>query len=200
MARLPSIFGPGLLQQNVLTTALAGYGIIPPLWGIFNQDGESVVEADNVATFEFRQDWTIADYPMEEGAFESYDKVDSPFSARVTFTSGGSFSNRQALIDSLDAIAGDLKLYDVVTPEKTYLSCNIDHIDYRRTAVNGSHMIQANVWLKEIRENAVAETAESKEPAGSTTVDGGQVQAKSPQNESIISAAFSAPTGTTVTP
>ncbi len=197
MALTPSIFGLDLIGggPNLLTRDLAGFGIIPPLWGIFNQDGEVVVTADNVVAFEYKQEWTVADYPMEQGAFESYDKVDTPFSARITFSSGGSFRNREALLDSIEAIAGDLEKYDVVTPEQTYLSVNVMHYDYRRTAVNGAGLITVSVWLTEIRENAVAETADPAEPSGAAVSDGGQVQATdvSASNMSVIRAAFDAP-------
>lgn len=194
MASLPTVFGfgggPTIIQRD-----LAAFGIIEPLWGIFNDSGESVVVADNVVNFEYKQEWTVADYPMEQGAFESYDKVDTPFSARITFSSGGSFRNRQHLLASIDQVAGDLKKYDVVTPEKTYTSVNIMHYDYRRTAVNGAGLITVAVWLTEIRENATVATTDTAAPSGAATQDGGQVQAKdtTASQQSIISAAFNAP-------
>ena len=75
-------------------------------WGIY-KDGLPVVVADSVVSFGFKKDWNIADYPVEEGSFESYDKVETPFGARVRFASGGSTANRQALLQSIEAIAGD---------------------------------------------------------------------------------------------
>lgn len=194
MARIPSLFGPDLLGggPNLLTRDLAAFGIIPPLWGIFNEDGEAVVTADNVVAMEYKNEWSVADAPLERGAFESYDKVDTPFSVRLTFSSGGSFRNRQALLDSIDEIAPDINKYDVVTPEKTYVSMNVVHVDYRRTATNGAGLISVSVWLQQIREDAVAETANSAEPSGATVKDGGQVQPKemSPAEKSLIRSAW----------
>lgn len=175
MALAPSFFGADISPTNIVTRDLAGIGILPPQWGIFAQSGKTVVTADAVKGFEYKQDWSLADYPIEDGGFETYDKVQTPFSVRVQFISGGSFSNRQALINSVKAIAADLNLYDVVTPEATYMSCNVMHYDYKRTATNGAGLIEVDVWLQEIRVRTPA-TLSTTQPSGTDAVSGGQVQ------------------------
>jgi hypothetical protein len=50
----------------------------------------AVITAELVVGFEFRNDWTISDYPVEGGIFESYDKVFLPYLAKVRFASGSS--------------------------------------------------------------------------------------------------------------
>jgi hypothetical protein len=137
--------------ESVTSTAFRG----EPQWGIF-ESGQSVVEADNVVGFDYRKDWTISDYPVEEGAFQSYDKVELPFDARVKFSCGGSLDTRTAFLKSIEDIAGNLTLYDVVTPTKTYQSCNITHVDYRQTAQNGVGLMVVEVYLQEIRDTATA--------------------------------------------
>jgi len=137
--------------ESVTSTAFRG----EPEWGIF-LSSRSVVEADNVIGFDYRKDWTISDYPVEEGAFQSYDKVELPFDARVRFSCGGSLETRTAFLKSIQDIAGDLELYDVVTPTKTYQSCNITHVDYRQTAQNGVGLMVVEVYLQEIRATATA--------------------------------------------
>jgi hypothetical protein len=56
--------------------------------------------------FDFDQDWTIADYPQEQGAFQSYDKVQMPFECRVRLACSGPPAQRQAFLNSIFAIAG----------------------------------------------------------------------------------------------
>lgn len=119
-------------------------------WGIYYQ-GEPVVLADNVLEMEYKQDWTIADYQMEEGAFESYDKVSNPFRIQLAFSRGGSVGARQNFINSISSIAGDLNQYDVYTPEVNYTNCNIEHYDYRRQATNGMGLITVYVTLVQVR-------------------------------------------------
>jgi len=197
MALRPSIFGFGG-GPNLLTRDLATFGIIAPEWGIFAQSGKSVVTFDNVINVEYKQEYTVSDYPLEKGAFESYDKVQMPFDVRIRFSSGGSFNNRQALIKSLQAIVGNLKLYDVVTPEATYTSVNIVHQDYSRNAQNGVGLIMIDVWLVEVRVNADTELSNTAKPDGAKTVNGGQVQPQQPTPEqaTLVSNAIAAAGGT----
>ena len=145
-------------------------------WGIY-QAGAPVVTFDTVLSFEFRQGWTISDYPVENGAFASYDKVALPYDARVKFASGGSLANRQALLESIQQIAGDLNLYDVVTPEAIYQNANIQHQDYRRTAQQSAGLLQIEVWLLEIRQTGDAsyQTSQQAPTDGTATnADGAQ--------------------------
>lgn len=142
-------------------------------WGIY-QDGFPVVVADSVVSFGFKQAWTVSDYPVEEGAFESYDKVASPFNARVRFASGGTTAARQALLDSIGAIAGNLELYDVVTPEIIYQSVNVTQFDYNRDHMTAGMLI-IDVFLLEIRVNATASFANTKSPGAAGTTNGGTV-------------------------
>lgn len=125
-------------------------------WGIF-KDGKTVIQADSVAEFGIKKDWTISDYPVEDGGFQSYNKVYVPFDARIKFTAGGSRENRAALIEAIDAIAGDLLTYDVAMPEQIYPSVNVVHYDIRRRADNGLGLLIVDVYLQEIRKTATAE-------------------------------------------
>ncbi len=148
-------------------------------WGLF-LDGDSVVEADNVVSFEYKQDWTISTYPLEKGAFESYDKVQVPFESRIRFSRGGSESDRQAFLDSIAAIAGDMNLYDAVTPEEVYTSVNIQHYDYERTSQNGVGLITVDLWVMQVRVTAQQAFSNTKDPSGASPQNGGTVQPQDP--------------------
>ncbi len=184
MALRPSIIGLGG-GPTILTRSLATFGIIAPEWGIFTRGGKAVVTADNVVSFEYKQEFSIADYPVEEGAFESYDKVQTPYDVRLRFSSGGSFNNRQALINSIQTIAGDLKLYDAVTPEKTYTKVNVAHQDYGRTAQNGAGLLMIDVWLTQIRVTTSTKLTSTAKPSGAEPMSGGQVQPQQPTKDQI---------------
>lgn len=145
-------------------------------WGIY-RNGEAMVVADSVIGVEYKQDWDLANYPLEENSFETYDKINSPFSIRIRFTSGGTEVAREALLASVEAISSTLDLYDVVTPERTYSNLNVMHYDYSRTAVNGVGMITVDIGLQEIRSNAVADFSNTEEPSGQDPQNGGVVQA-----------------------
>jgi hypothetical protein len=160
-----------LLTKDAVAGILSGF----PQWGIF-LNGAPVVLADNVASIDYKQDWTISDYQLEQGAFESYDKVAHPFECKVRFTAGGDVTNRQNFLNSIAAIAPTLTLYDIVTPEETYTSVNITHYDYRRTAINGVGLITVDVWAVQVRVTATASFQNVTSPSSASPQNGGIVQ------------------------
>lgn len=173
---LPFAFG----GPNLLTQDLAALGIIPPLWGIFSQFGQSVIEFDTVVAFEYRQDWVLSSYPVEEGGFRTYNKVWTPFNIRMKVATGGVFINRQAFLSSIGVFAGTLLLFDVITPEITYPSCNIVHYDYDRSAESGAGLIQVTIWLMQVQVITPAATVNTATPGGATPQAGGNVQSSFP--------------------
>lgn len=179
-----TITSPTLLLQDAFD-ALTGQDA--PQWGIF-QDGTSVVAADNVLGVEYRQDWTIADYPIEQGGFQSYDKVNTPFDVRVTYSCGGSTDHRTAFLQSIADIAGSIDLYDAVTPEQVYENVNVLHYDYNRTATNGLGLMTVRIYLQEIRQSAQAAFSNTQAASGSGTQDDGTVQTTPPTNQQSESA------------
>lgn len=155
-----------------------GYGAgQSPQWGVF-LGGSAVVVADTVTEFDYKQDWAIADYPVEQGGFESYDKVNTPFVTRIQFVTGGSEARREALLNSVAAIGDSLTLLDVVTPEAIYIGVNLQSYSYRRAARNGLGMMIVNAVFLEIREEGVTDFKNTKSPSGYAAAQAGNVQAQ----------------------
>lgn len=134
-------------------------------WGIYTQAGALVIEPDNITEIEYAIDYRIADYPLEAGKFETYDKVTMPFEVRVTMTKGGTLTERSDFLKTLESLQGKLDLYNVVTPEKTYLNVNIAHVGNARTADRGATLLTVEVQLREIRQTATLAYSKSPPPA-----------------------------------
>lgn len=132
----------------------------------------------SVVDFAYKQDWAIADYQVEGGGFQSYDKVQLPFDVRMRVAAGGTSSNRQSLLDEIDAIANTLFLFDVYTPEKIYQSCSIAHYDYKRSANSGVGIIVADMWLQQIRVSSTAQYQNTQQPTVAGTVGTGNSSAQ----------------------
>lgn len=186
---VPNVPGVPALLRNPLAAAqgivqlltgdlVTGYGLgLGPVWGIFSSQGQAMVVADTVFAIDFTREWAIATYPVEQGGFQSYDKVNTPFRVVLTFVSGGSESNRQALLDSIDAISGDLNFYTVVTPEKVYPSVNVQRVGYRRSSGRGAGTIQVDVALLEVRVSANESSGQNTQSAsGAVPNQDGTVQ------------------------
>lgn len=154
-------------------------GAQPEQWGIF-LNGRPVVLADNVLSFTYKSEFAIADYPIEQGGFETYDKVTIPFDVRFRFSCGGSLANRAAFLAGLDTIAPDrTNLYTAVSPEKTYGPVTVSHVDYNRTARDVG-LITADVWCLNIRVSGASPFQSTASPSGADPANGGTVQATSP--------------------
>lgn len=165
LPRLPGAAGAvvDLLLGDVLSL-LTGLG--GPQWGLF-VGGLPAVTAESVVSFEFKQGYRISNFPVEEGLFESYNKVQQPFDVRLRFSTGGDVSDRQALIDSAEAAIASLELMDAVTPEAVYESLNPVHMDYRRTAVAGVGLLIVDIFCEQVRATASSSFTNAQQGTGS---------------------------------
>jgi hypothetical protein len=145
-------------------------------WGIYTKDNAKVLDADSVVSVSYDAEYRIADFPIEEGGFESYDKVALPYQARVVLSKGGTIADRRAFLAALEEVRADLNLYNVVTPERTYLNANIARVSIDRSREQGANLITAEIILQEIRENAAA-TFTASQPSAADVVSNGPVQA-----------------------
>lgn len=185
MPNVPNVPGvPALVSYSIDTIVLLAQDLIGSIggnfgsqWGIF-LNGEQVLDYDNVVSFGHRQDFPVSDYPVEDGGFQSYDKVQLPFGIRVRVSAGGSDARRQAFLSSIDAVMNTLDLYDVVTPEAVYPSCNFVHRDVERTATDGAGLITVDLHLTEIRITATATFNDTQAPPTASQQNIGNVQAQ----------------------
>jgi hypothetical protein len=191
----PVLFAPGFQgPAGTLSSDSPGLfqGIMVPQWGLYS-GGSPIISADTIVSFEYKKDYIMSDYPVEEGGFDSFDKVEIPYDVRVKYTSGGSESNRAALLASIAAIVGDLNFYQVVTPEAVYVNANVKHYDYTRTAINGLGLLTVEVWCEEVRVASGAGTGltNTVSPTAASQTNGGTVQPTNPnQSQSALSSLF----------
>jgi hypothetical protein len=165
LPRDPTAFAQTLvLLASDAVSALLGFS--GPQWGLF-LNGAPAVIADSVQAFGFRKGFSISTYPQEEGSFQSYNKVQRPFTGRLRFMTGGSVADRQALLDSIDAAVESLDLFDIVTPEEIYTSVNPTSYDYDRSAVRGLGLLAVDVICEQVRTTATSSFSTSA-TSGST--------------------------------
>lgn len=161
---------------------------LPSTWGLYDESGVPLLIGDNVAAVDFKRDARMADYPIEKGGFSSYNKVQTPYDARATFTIGGSAAARSGFIAILDKLILGLTIVSLVTSDITYPSANVVHYDYRRTSKNGVTLLTIDVWIMEVRLTAgtaftdaqttdAASTPSPQAPSGASPASAGTVQA-----------------------
>lgn len=150
-------------------------------WGIYTADGSPAIIGDGCVAFEYAKDYRVSDYPQENGSFRSYNKVETPFLLRVVIQKGGSSSDRQTFLNSIDTVLSDTStLYEVITADQTYSSVTINHADYRRTAVNGATLLSVELHCEQIRVTATSALSNTAQPSGASRVNDGSVQPQTP--------------------
>lgn len=151
------------------------------VWGVFKHVDPFTVVAqripaitpDSFLDFEFSQETSISSAPVQRGSFADYNRVASPFEIKLRMSKGGSIQlNKtlptslnglkdsftdpvQARADFLDQIAAldTTQLYDIFTPEKTYLNCNFVRAEVSRRGEKGAFWLSmVDVYFREIRE------------------------------------------------
>ena len=150
------------------------------VWGLFNEFGLPVLLADNVLGLSYQAASSIANAPIEQGSFASYNKVASPAQAVVQMSKGsGSSLERGAFLAQLLAYEGSTLKFYVISPEFVHRNMCITGVDYARSAQEGVQLIVVNVQLEEVREVKVNYSFEEvAAPEDAKTVDGGNVQPK----------------------
>lgn len=123
-----------------------------PLWGVYDSGMKSVVTADSFLSFRAKRSTKIADFPIQDGGFNSYDKVTIPFTTAIRISRGGSVSDRADLFAQLDALIASLLLYSILTPEKTWLNVNMEDYEVVRESNKDAYFFtQVDLSFREIR-------------------------------------------------
>ena len=133
----------------------------------------------SMVSFDFRQDWTIANYPVEQGGFASYDKVTRPYDVRLRMSCSGLAAKRQAFLQTVLTIANSTKLFDIVTPEMIFTNVNVSHISWPRNGDHGVSMIMAEIWFQKVRETGDSIFGSTLDPISAARQALGNVQASS---------------------
>lgn len=176
------VWGIYLEGQPIITPASsvspqigAAFGVLSSLASLIGVPNVVPVVASTIE-FDYSADAPISTYPQEEGAFQSYDKVQLPFDVKLRLAS----SQRQEFFSTLEALRTSLALVDIVTPDGVYSSCNCKHIDYRRTSRNGVDLVLADVWFEQVRVINATTFSNTQNPTNSSTQSLGNVQPQTP--------------------
>lgn len=119
-------------------------------WGIYDEDGFKTFDVDSCNAVDYSNKVTVSKFPVEDGAFISFNKVSSPYDAKVKVVVTGQDRIAQFLSDIEDELSST-HLYNVVTPEKTYTKATIDKYNYKREHKGGQHILIVTIDLVQVR-------------------------------------------------
>ena len=154
-----------------------------PQWGIFDADGaDQVIVPDSIVSFEYAKEEQISTFPVEQGGFQSYNKVETPYSVRLTLTKGGSKDDRTSFLDQCQTLLTSTDLYTVLTPETSYSDANITRVSLQRSADRGAQLLTVEMVIEEVRSSATSQFTKSntQDPASADQTNDGSVQTQTP--------------------
>lgn len=158
---LPGI--PPLLAPVVASTVNVVQGSISNLlsafsqtWGVYLPTGKAAITPDSFIDLDYVNSSRISSYPVEEGSFSSYNKVQNPRDLRVTLAKAGTQADMSDFANALESMEASLDLYTVVTPNRSYTKMNVERCDYRRELRHGAGIIIASLHFVEIRQASAA--------------------------------------------
>lgn len=173
--QLPRLPGLGNTVPPVLGAA-AAIGSLwralssPPTWGIFKQPPPTqpdangietvtvvhqlvpVVVPDSIMDFNYRNEYDVPDFFVQDGSFSSFNKVANPFENSVRLIKTGSLSDRTEFLAALEVLLPSLELYQIITPEKTYTNVNPYRLEVARRGPSGAFQLtEVDLYFREIR-------------------------------------------------
>jgi hypothetical protein len=173
-----AVIQPANQFSGLVTSALSTLSDIASIIGV---PGLVPVVASTVS-FDFAQDWPISNYPQEQGAFQSYNKVTLPYDIKLRMTCQGDEATRQAFLNTCIAIANAPAptVFDIQTPEIVFTSCSATHISWRRESDHGATLIVVELWFQKIAVTSSTTFENTQQPGDASPQSLGNGQAKAP--------------------
>lgn len=173
----------GTLRDNLsdLTKGFVGR------WTIYDSETQKqICYFDSFERFIYLQKNLVVQYPIEQGSFATYNKINNPLNLGVVLTKSG-FSINQSLdvmgafskekfLDDLDVYVNGVKKVDIVTPSKTFLGFSIESANYTNSVEEGADILIVTLEIKEIRELIASQDTIAPFPKTTNsfnTIDGG---------------------------
>lgn len=158
-----------------------------PTWGIFDSDNNLVLKPDSIVDFDYRNESAVSDFPVQEGSFANYNKVNNPYEISLRLAIGRNIGERATFLAQLDKISLSLDLYTILTLERTYRNVNITRYEVtRRGGAAAFFLTEVDIYFREIRQvsaqyvNIDSSTSGASQPGDQPLDNNGTAQAQDP--------------------
>lgn len=181
LTKLSNPLAPGAIP-GIPALGNDGSGVVDEgaQWGIFDSNLNPVITGDSTLRASYVHEYQISDYPTEAGGFQSYNKVQKPYEVKIAFAQGGTIDDVATFLGEVELILAGLSRYIFVSPEVSYPSLSLIHMDYDRSASSGVQLLDVEIWSREVRQAPAPAFSNTANPQGQTPQTGGQVQGQPP--------------------
>ena len=122
-------------------------------WGVFykgNAFGDPVFDVDSIASIPYEHAQKLSSFPVEQGGFATYNKVNEPRKIRVKMVVHG--GRRVGLFfDQREIELMSINQYTIITPEQTYENMTLVKVPYKRDS-KSVDMVQVECSFEEVVE------------------------------------------------
>lgn len=184
---VPAIIG---FATQAISSALWQSSQFPPLWGIFDDQGQLAIEPDSVLDFTNRQEYDISAFPVQKGSFSDYNKVIKPFEVILRLKIAGTVDDRANFLQDLDDLCASLDLFTVSVPERQYESVNFLRYEVVRRGPKGAYQLtEVDLYGERIIEvqaqytTTAVQTPDAQSDAAKPTSNVGNVQPQNPDSQ-----------------
>lgn len=146
--------------------------------------------------FDYKKQNRVSDFVVERGGFATYNKIQLPATPTVIMCMDGTEDDRTFFLNALETAADTTALFNIVTPEVTYVNYTIEDFDYERRANKGATLLMVYIHLVEVREVSAAYSStinNPQNPGATPQVNAGIVQPQVPETSVLQSVATKIP-------
>jgi hypothetical protein len=120
-------------------------------WGVYTLAGVLAFDVDTMVDLSYDSKAKVSNFPVEQGGFTSYNKVQEPFTIPIQLAVS-SAPKIKALITALETARTNPTLFNVVTPMRTYLSVTLTTVKFSQSAKSGIDCLIVKVGFEQIRQ------------------------------------------------
>ena len=147
-------------------------------WGIYSNGGGIAINPDTFLGVECKNSFRISNFPQEQGAFASYNKVANPYDVKVTVAVSGYDESKASVLASVFDMIEGTDLFTVVTPDEIYDNASLQNYQYHRDSKHGVTLLIVELWFVEVRLVDGVSVRQPSQASGNSASNGGTVQAQ----------------------
>lgn len=141
-------------------------------WTIIDESGSTAITFTSFIDIDVKNEGQALSYPVEEGGFANYNKVQSPLDIRVTLSTQGTDADFEYILDTLNNYqANPIKLF-ISTPSAYYGPVTLEAYMNKRTRESGAGQLTVELGFIEVREiETQVSTTVITRPRNATSAD-----------------------------
>ena len=150
-------------------------------WRLISENGGDAVEFSSMLSISMEAGGQALTCPIEQGAFATYNKVQSPLSISLELGIGGEAYDQRAALDRLERMRCGLEKVALSTPYEYYPGLTLVSFSHRREQGLPNHALLANLQLVEVRElknapGGFSAITSPKDPTSQSCVNIGRIR------------------------